>query len=435
MSIRWFAGIHITNDCRRIEAALVGVHGRGDGAPIECRKSMSFDLPAEIADCFRQGIDCAKGRKKTASNRDSGFARLSAELASVQEEALDELFAESGVPRQDILAVGILDPGLWESATLPRIPSQDYEEPEISNEIEENRIFRSLSCPELLAERTGMNVIDSFPARDLAAGGSGGPLLCFPAWIVLCSEHSDRLFLDLGKTAKWTYFPRPVSANAYERIEFRELVPCGSLLDELTIRMTRGEIGCDSGGHLSTQGKFLPELQNLWKGLRDSHRFSAQSWNPEGISAAPFLELAKENAQEKNWAFRDILCTGVHFVADCIEEAVEVRFSSAEIEILFSGGAVRHGFLMNRLRKNLGSHPHKSLKECGVSSDSFESVCVAILTLLFSDRIAAAIPNLTGAQTARVLGRLTPGNPLQWNRLLAELSQAQSGAQSLRNFM
>ncbi|MDR0705817.1 MAG: hypothetical protein LBF88_12650, partial [Planctomycetaceae bacterium] len=51
-SPRWFAGISVASHCRRIESALIGVHGQGSGAPIEIRKTISFDLPHEIVDSY-----------------------------------------------------------------------------------------------------------------------------------------------------------------------------------------------------------------------------------------------------------------------------------------------------------------------------------------------------------------------------------------------
>ncbi len=408
MLTRWFAGIYISTDCRRIEAAMVGIHGRGNGAPIESRKSMSFDLPNEISDCY-QNLHAPSG---SLVEKAALFARLSRELAGVEEEAIEELIVESRIPAREVLAIGVFDPGFRGKSEL-------------------GPIFQSLSCPDLLAEQTGLNVIDAFPSRDIACGGLGGPLLPFPAWIVLCSEEKDRLLVDLGKTARITFLPKPLQPTAYERIDYAEIVPCGGLLDELTLQLTHGKTEIDSGGHLTVQGKHIPELLGCWRELLKTQ--PPPRWSLQGISPTPFLQLALENAAAKNWAIRDVLCTAAHFVAESIATTVDQHYHFEEIEILLTGGGCRHGLLLNQLGKRLDGWKLTPIRECGIPVESFDAVCVAILTLLFADHIPSGIQTLTGAETARPLGRLTPGAPQNWSRLLEEISQAKPVLRNLRS--
>ena len=411
MPPRWFAGLHITSDCRRIEAALVGVHGRGDGAPIECRQSMAFDLPAEIVESYHQLLASQESISPSFSSKfSSRFASLSEELASVEEEALDELLSESRIPKTELLAVGLFDPGWW-------------------NIGEHSRMYRSLSCPDLLAQRTGISVVDSFPSRDIACGGTGGPLLPFPAWIVLCSEEKDRILIDLGKTARLTFLPSTRKPMAHERIEYRAICPCGSLLDELTVQLTRGKSGIDTGGHLTVQGQHLPSLLNRWNELlKKASSKKEEVWTPTGISPRLLIQFALEQAAAENWAVRDLLCTAAYFIAESITKTVESRYakSKSSAEILLTGGSCAHGLLLSRLGKNLDGWTQKPVKECGVAVDSFDAVCVAILTLFFADQIPAAISGITGAQTAHTLGRITPGSPQNWTRMLNEILQAKA---------
>ncbi len=418
---RWFAGLHITSDCRRIEAALVGVHGRGDGAPIECRQSMSFDLPPEIADCYRQLLSGKDTASPTVdSPQGDRLAFLSTELTSVEEEAFDELLTESRIPKTELLAVGVLDPGYWHGSNS-------------------SKVYRTLSCPDRLAERIGISVVDSFPSRDIACGGTGGPLLPFPAWIVLCSEEKDRLLVDLGKTARLTFLPSPKQPAAHDRISFTEICPCGSLLDELTVQLTRGKTPVDSSGHLTVQGKQIPSLLNRWRELLKniSASRSKSPWTPSGPSPKSLIQFALEQAAEENWAIRDVLCTAAYFVAESIAREIESRHSKSKpnLEILLTGGGCRHGLLLSQLVKNLNGWSHKPIKDCGVPVDSFDAVCVAIMTLFFADQIPAAIPGITGAETARSLGRITPGSPQNWTRMLDEILQAKAQSRPLRSAM
>ena len=388
MNTRWFAGIHISFDFRRIEAAMVGIHGHGDGVPIECRKTMSFDLPDDIAECF------------DPENVNSHTVRLVGELAEVEEEALKELIAESRISPSELLAVGVLDRGIWEFSDT-------------------GRYYYPLSNSEMLAERTGMNIVDSFSARDIACGGKGGPLLPFPAWIVLCNEKADRVLVDLGKTARLTLLPKPNHATAYDAIDYHDVVSCGELLDELTRILTRGKTTIDYGGLMTVQGKHIPEL--LSRCMELDSNIPQIAWSPFGLSPEPFLRLVGELSIANNWTVSDVLCTISYFIAYKIASAIEKNFPKSSTELVLSGGGCRNGLLLNQLRKHLDGWSCKQIQDCGVSVEAFDAVCVAILAFLFVDRIPAAITRITGAKEAKPLGRLTPGSPQNWKRLNGEL--------------
>ena len=386
--IRWFAGIHISTDCRRIDAAMVGIHGRGDAVPIECRKTMSFDLPDEVVSCF------------DPNKPNSQFVRLVDELAEVEEEALLELIAESRVPADELIAVGIQDRGIWDIDVA-------------------GRLYRPLSCSDILAERTGISVIDSFSARDIVCGGLGGPLFPFPAWIVLCNENSDRVLIDLGKTARLTFLPKPDHATAYENIDYRDIVPSGELLDELTRILTRGKTTVDFGGLMTVQGKHIPELLGRCKELNST--IPKPAWSPFGLSPEPYLRFVTEMSVVNKWAVSDVLCTISYFIADKVASAIEEHYPKNSTELVFSGGGCRNGLLLNQLGKRLGGWSIKQIQDCGVSIEAFDAVCVAILAFLFVDQIPAGITKITGANQAKSLGRLTPGSQQNWNRLIGEI--------------
>ena len=58
-----------------------------------------------------------------------------------------------------------------------------------------------------LADLTGLNVIDAFPARDLAQDGRGGPLGPLPDWLLLHHSTKTRTVVELGSAVRITYLP------------------------------------------------------------------------------------------------------------------------------------------------------------------------------------------------------------------------------------
>ncbi|QDU94726.1 anhydro-N-acetylmuramic acid kinase [Lignipirellula cremea] len=64
-------------------------------------------------------------------------------------------------------------------------------------------------------------------------------------------------------------------------------------------------------------------------------------------------------------------------------------------------------------------------------SDSLPAAAWATLALLHLDQAPANMPHMTGAETRRLLGRLTPGSPHLWSRLLREMHKVQPETMSL----
>jgi len=77
----------------------------------------------------------------------------------------------------------------------------------------------------------------------------------------------------------------------------------------------------------------------------------------------------------------------------------------------------------------------QSLSDLNFSPESLAAAGWATLAMLQIDQAPANMPHQTGAETRRLLGRLTPGNPVNWARLLRAMLKVQPGAMSLLRAM
>ena len=123
-----------------------------------------------------------------------------------------------------ILAVGVHDPGLWGPAGAARAG------------------YVGLCDPARLAETTGMNVVDAFPARDVAAGGQGGPITAIAEWVLFGHPRQNRVLLDLGRTTRLSYLAarQPNHAGGLRVLSF-DVGPGMRLIDLLAQRFSNGE--------------------------------------------------------------------------------------------------------------------------------------------------------------------------------------------------
>lgn len=422
-SLHWFVGVRVSSNVRKLETALVGLEAARPGAGIVLQKSMSFDLPEELFAAFdelRAQLDAE--RDETAVSSDaaakasvdslsnlSQLSQIRSMLTTLQEEAIDALLAETNVRKDEIVAVAVDDPGVWTRAA-------DWDASPIRS---------GLGDGAALAEKTGLNVVDGFVGKDWAPDGRGLPSFALPYWILLGGSNRDRLLIDLGETARWTYIPSStVDKKSWSRVAFQEVVPCGSLLNALTEAATKGESKLDVGGRLSVQGRRNAELLDFWREAARRAR-GKDALPPRYFSSpfsstfgAPFYLEALQNEESRRFDALDALCSAASFIAESIAESVDAnaaRFAES-FDVVLTGAAKQNGLLFNRISALFAPQKFRSLDEFGFLEDSFDAAAVATLGALFAAGVPASLPELTGAKRESLLGRVSPGTPENWKR-------------------
>lgn len=402
---RTFVGLNVAAGCRRIDAALVEVLGRGADIRIGNVVHQSVETPGEFVARFQRLRVCRFESPGEA-------ALLSRELAELQATLIAQLTGgQAGKP----IAMGVGDPGLW------HLREDDASQ------------YVSLCDAACLAERTGQNVVEGFPANDLAAGGQGGPIAALPLWLLLRDTTAPRLLLDLGRTARLTYLPPTRSSNAAANILSFDVGPGTNLLDYLALRFSDGKIEFDPGGRLAVQGRNIDELIDHW--LQDPYFQQAlPRWSPVGVQPYDELEESVRMAAETGWSVRDLLCTATHFIVRSILRDIEKRIpnASAMKEIVLTGGGALNGLLLSELAKKLPDVTFQPIKSFGIPEGSLDATAFALLAALHVDHTPANVCGVTGAPSARVLGRLTPGSHANWNQLLLAMASPEAANVSYR---
>jgi anhydro-N-acetylmuramic acid kinase len=414
---RWLAGVMVSSLGDRADAALVGVLGRGLEARAELAAALSAEIPRETAALLRPLLEGAAVPAAT-------LAAAQAQLAEVEAVLLGDLLAQAPPPA-GVLAAGIHDPGFWAFKRPPAAAGHPgHGEP-----------AGYLGCCDAarLAELTGLNVLDAFPARDLAAGGLGGPLLALPEWLLLRQRRRSRVLLDLGRAARLTCLPAQASDRAAAGIRSFDVGPGTALLDLLAQRLSAGQHRFDPGGRMAVQGRRLGPLVDRW--LADPCFHSPlPRWRPRGVRPERFLADALQMAVDSGWSVRDLLCTATHFIAETVALALRKGLpeDAAVDEILVAGGGRHNGMLLGEIAR-LAELPVVQIEETSIPSEALGPACVALLAMLHLDGVAANPTAITGASTPRILGRLTPGSPQNWQLLLQACGAVAAAVRPLRS--
>ncbi len=404
---RWMVGMTASSKCAEMAAALVAVTGRGLDAQAQLAGVATIDIPKDTAAAF--------GPIAGGAATVGVLASLRTHLAEIEAVLLSELLQGLGVAPSRVLALGVHDPGVWSCSPGGQ------------------RGYLGLCDPARLAEMTGLNVIDAFPARDLAQGGQGGPVTAMAQWMLLRDPGRSRVLLDLGRTTRLSYLPSTMADHAASRVLCFDVGPGTSLLDLLTRRLTDGHHRYDPGGRFAVQGRRIRELLDHW--LADPYfDRPLPRWHPRGVPAERFLSDALQTAVESGWSVGDLLCTATHLIAEMIAATLSQRLpKDARIdEIVVTGGGQQNGMLLREIGR-VTEAPLVRIATLEMPGEALEPACVALLALLHLDQVPGNHTMVTGAEVPRLLGRLTPGAPQNWQRLLQACSGSSPAMRPLRS--
>jgi len=405
---RWAVGVLVSSRCAQVAAALVAAAGRGLDARVRVAGTASAEVPAETSALFAAVAD-------SKSPSTGALVELRTRLAEVQALLVTELLAGLGVAPGRVLAVGVHDPGCW--ASVGGGPPR----------------YLGLCAAAQLAESTGLNVIDGFPARDLAQGGQGGPIDALAQWVLLQDPRCNRLLLELGRTVRMSSLPPSLSHSAAARVLSFEVGPGTALLDALAWRLTGGRQSHDPGGRLAVQGRRIEKLLGHW--LSDPYfARPLPRWHPRGVRPERFLADALQMAVDSGWSVRDLLCTATHFIAETVASAIEKRLpEDARIDqLIVTGGGQQNGMLLREISRTTRRSLVR-ISELGLPGEALGPAGIAVLALFYLDQVPANQTSVTGTSVPRLLGRLTPGSPQNWQRLTQILSGSSPAVRPLRS--
>jgi 1,6-anhydro-N-acetylmuramate kinase len=167
---------------------------------------------------------------------------------------------------------------------------------------------------------------------------------------------------------------------------------------------------------LAASGKVIPELEEIWLAASSD----TASWRPEGISPLPLVYALRDSIYSQA-PLENLLATATRFIARQIAVHVKHRVSPSHPvgELFVMGEGSRHGQIVNRLVDLLPGVSIRQLGELG-HDRTILSASIAALTLLHIWQIP--MPCTSRAGVPRVLGRITPGSPANWQRVLRTMT-------------
>ena len=315
------------------------------------------------------------------------YCRLDFDLGGWLADAAGAVLMESGVPRDEVRAIGSHGQTLW------------HEPLHSTWQIGQSAV---------IAERLGIDVVSDFRVRDVAAGGHGAPLVSLADSLLFAAPHW-RALQNIGGIGNVTVVP---PGGKLEAVRAFDTGPGNAVID-MAVKLLRPELHFDRDGTLARAGNPVEEVVDE---LLEHPYFAAappKSTGRELFTPEYAAQIVKRSrAVRPRCSDEDVIATATSLTVRSIEDAYRRFMPEPVDEVLVSGGGSKNLALMDMLGAALAPMRVRRFDEVFFDGEAKEVVAFALLAKLFLDGKPGNVPSATGARGPRILGKLTPGkNP------------------------
>ncbi|KQR71991.1 anhydro-N-acetylmuramic acid kinase [Pedobacter sp. Leaf176] len=225
-----------------------------------------------------------------------------------------------------------------------------------------------------IAVKTGIITLSDFRQKHLAGGGEGAPLAVYGDYLIFSKESEDRVMLNIGGIANFTYLPGSLKAN---EIFSTDVGPGNTLMDQYVQK--HYNIFYDKNSEIASSGilneKLLSTLLNC--GFFDDD--FPKTTGPE-LFNLEYLQSAQKASATESIEKEHVMATLCHFSAETISNAIKKCFgANAAATVFMSGGGMHNPLLASLLKVKLPNSVFMSTADLGINPDAKEAVLFAVL--------------------------------------------------------
>ncbi|HMI01565.1 MAG TPA: anhydro-N-acetylmuramic acid kinase [Pedobacter sp.] len=254
-----------------------------------------------------------------------------------------------------------------------------------------------------IAVKTGIITISDFRQKHIAAGGEGAPLAVYGDYLYFSKKGEDRVMLNIGGIANFTYLP---ADNDASKVFSTDVGPGNTMMDQFVQAHYPG-MYYDKDAALARAGIVNEALLKALKTAPFLEAGFPKTTGPELFNLHYLKEAQKSSGTSGEngdvaLSNEDVLATLSAFSAEVIVEAIKRCFGDRAAPVIYlSGGGMHNPLLTERLKKGLPDAAFLSTDDLGINPDAKEAVLFALLanetlvggTVDFGDR--EGVPSTT----------------------------------------
>lgn len=245
--------------------------------------------------------------------------------------------------------------------------------------------------PSVVAYELNKTVISNFRTMDMAAGGSGAPLMPYAHYLMFKNENKNIAVQNIGGIGNVTYI------KGSDIIAF-DTGPGNMLIDGAMKKLYN--LAFDDSGSIASSGKIIKEvLDNL---LDDEYLTLSypKSTGREKYNSV-FLDNVIKECLKYTTKNEDIITTLTAYTAATIVKEYELFLDGVE-KVVVAGGGANNKYIIKYLEEHLNIEVEKS-----PINDEMEAIGFALLGYATICDMPSNVTSVTGARDKVILGNIT----------------------------
>lgn len=252
-----------------------------------------------------------------------------------------------------------------------------------------------------IAQKTGIITISDFRQKHTAVGGEGAPLAGIFDDILFRDASRNRMLLNLGGIANFTWLPSIESGGL---VTSTDTGPANTLINEAMQKYFNRSY--DEGGNIASGGTVHSELVRYVLLEPYFRKPFPKTTGQEDFRLSYIEELMEGHQIELNP--EDLVATLTAITSQSIGRAIDKVIGEQKFQCYVSGGGIHNKTLMDDLVTRVPQASFKPFEQLGISADAKEATMMAFLA---NELIAGEGYTIPGVTEEKVhLGKISLPN-------------------------
>lgn len=361
-----------------IDAAVVSFGEENGGVIIKKITGISYPLPEQVRELIFDLFEDSAGSLKKQILVNALFGEILA-------EAVLKLMKHAALRAEDVTVIGSHGQTVYHIAEKADCCG--------------HMVRGSLQIGEgaVIAQRTGIPVISDFRSGDVAAGGSGAPLVPFLD-LLLADRFGEKVaFQNIGGIGNVTF----IAGSDTPPVAF-DTGPGNMIVDRLVSEYTRGELTYDRDGEIGRRGRPDEDLLRNWLKHPYFSKRPPKSTGREEFGTAFYTSYLSGIPIDA-----DLIRTAEEFTARSIAQAYMDHLEKLPSVMVITGGGGHNPVIVGSIKDQLSGCRVYTGDEAGISTDFKEAAAFALMGYYAFTGRTNNVPSATGALREAVMGKLS----------------------------